>query len=94
MPHKYLYPGAINIISMTKPITDKYGWEYYPTLPEGWILATMDDFHTLHKLHLGMQYLIQWDSREYFELRVVKEDLKGTWLLPFIEANRVFIDKN
>ena len=78
-------------IFIMEKLIDKHGWEYYPKLPENFILATLDDFHIQRKLKLGMPYIIKWADREYYEARVVKAELTGEWLLPFIEGNRVFI---
>ena len=70
---------------------DKNGWWYYPELPEGWVLATIGDFHIDRKLIIGMEYLIKWADQQYFECREVKATLTSKWLMPFIEENRVFI---
>jgi hypothetical protein len=78
---------------MQQPLIDDNGWKYFPSLPQGWSLATLDDFHIKRKLKFGMEYLIKWDAREYYELRIVTPDLAGKWLLPFIEVERVFIQK-
>jgi hypothetical protein len=75
-------------------MTDKFGWEYYPGLPQEYIPATIDDFHVKRKLKIGLHYLIKWADQEYYEVRKVKEDLKREWLLPFIQINRVFILKS
>ncbi|MEI6899936.1 MAG: hypothetical protein WCL00_08660 [Bacteroidota bacterium] len=73
--------------------TDKHGWLYYDKLPVDYIPGTLDDFHVEGKKKIGMEYLIKWSDREYYEIRVVKENLTGEWLLPFIEENRVFIKR-
>ena len=74
-------------------LIDKCKWKYYPGVPEGFALATIDDFHIHRVLKLGKEYLIKWSDRQYYEIREIKPDLKREWLLPFIEANRVFIKK-
>ena len=72
---------------------DKNGFVHYPSLPEGWVLATIDDFHVNRKLNLGMEYVIKWDDREFYECRTVTVDLKRDWLMQFIIWDRVFINK-
>jgi hypothetical protein len=72
---------------------DRFGWEYYPGLPQDFIPARLEDFHINRKLKLGMEYVIKWDDRQYYEIRVVNSELSGKWLLPFIEFGRVFIRK-
>ena len=72
---------------------DKCGWKYYPGLPEDFVLAGLDDFHINRKLKLGMEYIIKWDGKQYYEIRTVNSDLSAKWLLPFIEGKRVFIRK-
>ena len=72
---------------------NEWGWEWYESLPDGWKPATMDDFHTLRKVHVGMKYLVKWVHEEKWELKVVREDLNAAWLIDFVNDNRVFILK-
>jgi len=46
--------------------TDLYGWNYFEKLPEGYRLATMDDFHIRGKKRVGMEYLIQRADQPHF----------------------------
>ncbi|MFZ4569730.1 MAG: hypothetical protein ACOYM0_01210 [Bacteroidales bacterium] len=71
---------------------DKNGFEYFDKLPEGYRLATLDDFHKNGRKILGKEYLIQWArNNQYYEIRHITEKLTGDWLMPFIKENRVFI---
>lgn len=73
---------------------DKNGFEYVDKLPEGMLLACLDDFHMNGKKNIGMEYLIQWvDNPNYYEYHQVNENLKGISLLPFINDKRVFVKK-
>lgn len=72
--------------------TDHNGWKFYDELPEGWRRATLDDFHTDGRKKIGMEFIIQWITRnDYYQLCTVSHQLKGSALKPFIEDGRVFI---
>ena len=75
---------------MTKK-TDHNGWEYYEKLPKGYRLATLDDFHSNGRKKIGMEFLIKWVMREYYQVCIVSETLKGVMLKDFIDERRVFI---
>ncbi len=71
---------------------DRNGFEYFDELPEGYRIATLDDFHSNGRRKLGKEYLIQWaNNQKYYEIRHITEKLTGEWLIPFINANRVFV---
>ena len=74
-----------------KPLIDKFGWEYFDKVPDNFTLATMDDFHINGDKRIGTLFLIKWADKEYYQVCIVSERLTGSFLLPFIQANRVFI---
>jgi hypothetical protein len=73
--------------------TDRHGWEYYDTLPDGFRLATMDDFHTLGKKKVGMQYLIQRGDQQHFEVHYIREFTRSIRLKPFLDHQMVFVKR-
>ena len=73
--------------------TDRNGFLYYDKLPEGYQLATLEDFHLKGVKKIGMKFLILWVDKEYYEVRQVTDKLTGQYLKPFIDDLRVFIKK-
>jgi len=74
---------------------DRNGWEYFEKLPEGYRVATLDDFHKNGRKMIGMEFLIKWVRKEYYQVCKVTETLTGANLKPFIEVGRVFVkDQN
>jgi len=76
------------------PLIDKFGWKYYDEPPDNFTLAIIDDFHINGRKIIGQMFLIRWADKEYYQICHVSERLSGKFLLPFIQANRVFIKKN
>lgn len=75
--------------------TDAFGFEYFDHVPAGYRLAVIDDFHNNGRKVIGKQFLIQWVKKpDYYQICFVSENLKGSWLNPFIEEGRVFISDN
>ncbi len=72
---------------------DGYGWEYYDSVPDDFILATMEDFHVKGIKRIGLEFLIRYADKEKYQVCIVSERLTSVFLQPFIEANRVFIKK-
>jgi hypothetical protein len=70
---------------------DKYGWEYYDKLPEGFRLATMEDFHINGKKNVGMQYLIKRASQDHYEVHFIREHTRSISLKPFLDHEMVFV---
>ena len=77
-----------------KPLIDKFGWEYYDKVPDNFTEGNIDDFHLEGRRKLGMAFLIKWADKEYYQICIVSERLTAKFLLPFIQAKRVFIKKN
>jgi len=72
----------------------KYGFEYYTELPAGWRLATLGDFHRNGLVRIGMEFIIHGYHMHRYELCVVKEGLKASYLKPFIDDGRVYVKEN
>ena len=70
---------------------DQNGWEYYDKLPDGFRLATMDDFHVRGKKNVGMLYLIQRGDQQYFEVHYIREFTRSSNLKPFLDHEMVFV---
>ncbi len=71
--------------------TDRFGWKYYDHLPDGFRLATMDDFHVNGRKRAGMEYLIQRGDQPYFEIHYLKSDSRSAALKPFLDWKMVFV---
>jgi len=71
--------------------TDCNGWKYFDKLPDGFRLATMDDFHENGKKKLGMQYLIKRSNQDYYEVHHIKEYTRSQSLKPFLDHEMVFV---
>jgi hypothetical protein len=76
-------------------LTDpKNGWKYIEKVPDGWRLATLDDFHQNGRRRIGMQFIIKWIIREnYYQVCQVSENLKSDHLKKFIDAGRVYVSE-
>jgi len=70
---------------------DRFGWEYYEELPEGFRLATMDDFHVKGKKNTGMQYLIKRSNQDHYEVHHIMEYTRSQSLKPFLDHEMVFV---
>ena len=57
--------------------TDQYGWGYHDKLPDGYRLATINDFILNGRLNLRMEFLILWVRKEYYQVCIVSENLKS-----------------
>lgn len=73
-------------------LIDKYGWEYYDKLPEGFRLATMDDFHVKGKKKIGMLYLIKRWNQDHYEVHYIREHTRSQSLKPFLDHEMVFVE--
>jgi len=82
-------------VASSPVLTDPNGFSYYDHLPDGFVLAVMDDFIERGRRRIGMEFVIQWAIREnYYQLCRVSETLTRGALEPFMNAGRVFIHKN
>ena len=70
------------------------GFAYYDKLPENFRKATLDDFTREGKRRLGMIFLIQWaDNEDVFQICEVSINLTSDFLAPFIDDDRVYVEK-
>lgn len=78
---------------MKDPIikTDQFGWKYYEELPQGYRLATMEDFHVRGKKKVGMEYLIQRADQPHFEIHHIRSETQSIRLKPFLDHEMVFV---
>lgn len=73
---------------------DKFNLPYFETLPEGFRIASMDDFHIRGRKKTGTQYLIETFHSGVFELHTINENTEGIKLLPFFKEGRIYIKGN
>jgi hypothetical protein len=78
---------------MIEEKTDKNWFRYYDKLPEGYRLATIDDFHFQGRKKIGLEFLIKWVEKEYYQICVMSENLTSLKIKQFIDDNRVFVKK-
>ena len=74
-----------------QPKTDQNGWQYYDQLPDGYRIATMDDFHVNGSKRLGMEYLIQRGDKSYWEVHRINEQTRAINLKLFLDHRMVFV---
>ena len=70
---------------------DRFGWKYYEELPEGFRLATMEDFHVKGKKKTGMEYLIKRSNQDHYEVHHIMEYTRSQSLKPFLDHEMVFV---
>ena len=74
--------------------TDKYGWKFFDRLPDGFRLATLDDFHVKGNKKVGMEYLIQRADQPHFEIHYIRKETMSISLKPFLDHEMVFVKSN
>ena len=73
-------------------ITTPSGFLGYDNLPEGYRLATIDDFIIKGKRNIGLKFLIQWvDNAFFYQICEVSMNLTSAILKPHLESKRVFV---
>ena len=73
-------------------VSSPSGFQGYDNLPEGYRLATIDDFITKGKRNIGLKFLIQWvDNAFFYQICEVSMNLTSAILKPHLESNRVFV---
>ena len=75
----------------SKILIDKFDFEYYDKLPDGYRLGTMDDFHVNGNKNVGMEYLLQRGDQQYYEIHHVSEETRSKSLIPFFEWDMIFV---
>lgn len=74
-------------------LDEKTGFEYLEELPEGYVQASLDDFHVQGKKKIDMIYFIRGYDWKVFFLKKVDKHLTGEKLNPFIKNGQVFVKK-
>lgn len=73
-------------------VSSPSGFQGYDNLPEGYRLATIDDFITKGKRNIGLKFLIQWvDNAFFYQICEVSMNLTSAILKPHLESKRVFV---
>ncbi len=73
-------------------VTTPSGFLGYDNLPDGYRLATLEDFITKGKRNIGLKFLVQWvDNAFFYQICEVSMNLTSAILKPHLESNRVFI---
>jgi hypothetical protein len=70
---------------------DRNGFECYDKLPDGYRLATINDFHDNGRKNIGMEFLILRVTKEIYDVYHLSDHHTGSWLNEFIKDKRVFI---
>ena len=70
---------------------DQFGWKYFESLPEGFRLGTIEDFHIKGKKRIGMQYLIQRADQPHFEIHYMTNETRSIKLKPFFDWDMIFV---
>lgn len=73
--------------------TDEFGFPYYDKLPDGYRLATLDDFHQNGKKKIGLEFLIKRIWTDRYDVYTLNDNHQGAWINQFIKDNRVFIKR-
>lgn len=68
-----------------------YGFEYFDELPAGWSQASLEDFHKNGRIRIGMEFIIHGYHMHRYELNIVKEGLKASFLKQFVDEGRVYV---
>jgi len=73
-------------------ISSNAGFEMYDKLPDGYRLATLEDFLEKGKRKIGMKFLIQWVSNpNLYQICHVSMNLTAAILKPHLDNKRVFV---
>ena len=72
-------------------LIDKFGFEYYDKLPDGFRIGTMDDFHVNGNKNVGMKYLIRRWDQQYYEIHYVTEETRSINLIPFFDCDMIYV---
>ncbi len=72
---------------------DENGFRHYDKLPEDYRIATIDDFHFQGRKKIGLEFLIKWVEKEYYQICIMSENLTSLKIKQFINDNRVFVKK-
>ncbi len=75
-------------MKISEPLTDHCGFKYYDHLPEGFRLATREDYPG--SFTQGRAFLIKRDGKEYYECHRAKVPVKKK-IVEFILENRVYL---
>ena len=73
---------------------EKDGWAYYDKLPDEFHQAKIEDFVINGRRRIGMIFLIKWVSKPIYQECKVTDTLTSSFLKPFIDENRVFVNNN
>ena len=76
---------------MAELLIDEYGFKYFEKLPQFARMATIDDFHSDGKKHIGMRFIIFSHIYTRFSIYKVTERLTARFLNPLIKINAVFV---
>lgn len=63
----------------------------FTELPEGYRLATLDDFHNGGQLRLGRPFILYARQLCQFEMYTVKDTLRASSIKPYIEQQRCYV---
>lgn len=78
---------------MSLKIDQETGIRYFENLPEGYAVASLEDFHVRGRKKVGMEFLLLGFHWPVYFKKTVSENLTAAKILPWIHAGHIFIKK-
>jgi hypothetical protein len=63
----------------------------FPTLPENYRPATINDFHIVGQVRIGRPFIIKGSENKNYELYTASSNLKASEIKPFIDLGKCWV---